>query len=203
VATDAPRTDRLAPVLLVDGFTPVPMPYFHIRRFYRKHGRTVRLVPYRPADMKDVVTYARHITDEACRLMDDERTDVIDVIGYSMGGVAALYAMKRMGLAEYVRTFVAYCAPFHGSRLTLLSAPTGLYTRTGRQLAPDSRFLDDLHRDTLPDGPRYVALCGSKDVICSTTQCHLDGAENLQLGTGHWTFYWHKGVHRAILEALG
>lgn len=195
-------TSTSPPILLVDGFTPLPTPYFHIRRFYRKNGRNIRTLPFLLPITRDVTTYARHIKKAAARLMLQHGTDRIDIIGYSMGGVASLYAMKRLDLAKGVRTFLAYGSPFNGILMSRYSRMTRLFRTFGTQLSPGSEFLKCLHADPLPEGPRYVSLYGTQDLICRPQDCILRGAENHPLPAGHWTFVFDTGIHGTILSYL-
>ena len=190
------------PILLVDGFTPFPTPYFHIRRFYKKKGRDIQTVPFLLAVTRDVTTYAQHIKDAAARLMRRYDTDRIDIIGYSMGGVAALYAMKRLNLAHEISTFLAYGAPFNGALMSRYSRTTKLCRRLGTQLTPGSDFLKALHSDPLPEGPKYVSLYGTRDFICRPRDCMLRGAENHPITGGHWTFVFNPSIHRTVLSYL-
>lgn len=190
------------PILLVDGFTPFPTPYFHIRRFYKQKGRDMQSVPYLLAVMRDVTTYARHIKGAAERLMRHYDTERIDIIGYSMGGVAALYAIKRLDFANEVRTFLAYGAPFNGALMSRYSRITKLCRTIGTQLTPGSDFLKALHSDPLPDGPKYVSLYCTRDLVCRPQDCILHGAKNPPINAGHWTFFFSPRIHRTILSYL-
>lgn len=190
------------PILLVDGFTPFPTPYFHIRRFYKKNGRDMRTVPFLLAVTRDVTTYAQHIKNAAARLMRRYDTDRIDIIGYSMGGVATLYAMKRLNLANEVRTFLAYGSPFNGALMSRYSRSTRLCRTLGTQLSPGSEFLKHLHADPLPEGPKYISLYGIRDLICRPRDCMLHGAENHHINAGHWTFVFEARIHRIVLPYL-
>lgn len=190
------------PILLIDGFTPFPTPFFHIRRFYRKNGKDIRTVPFLLAVTHDVTTYARHIKSAAARLMRRYDSDRIDIIGYSMGGVACLYAMKRLDLANEVRTFIAYGSPFNGTLVSRHSLATGLCRTLGTQLSPGSDFLENLHSDPLPEGPRYVSLYGTRDLICRPQDCILHGAENHPITAGHWTFVFDSRIHEIVMSHL-
>lgn len=195
-------TQSAPPILLVDGFTPFPTPYFHIRRFYKKNDRDIRTVPFVLAVTRDVTTYAQHIKNAATRLMHRCDAEQIDIIGYSMGGVAALYAMKRLNLATEVRTFLSYGAPFNGAVFSTYSRTTKLCKTLGRQLSPGSEFLRELHADPLPEGPRYVSLYGTRDLMCRPRDCMLHSAENHHIVAGHWTFVYNPRIHRIILTYL-
>lgn len=195
--------DTRRPLLIVNGFSLLPMPLVVARKVYGAAGFRPYTIDFRFRNMRDVEAYARRVA-EAVSLIRSEcpGTGRLDIIGFSMGGVATLYAIKRLGLDRQVSRFIAVGAPFRGATISLLAFPSLLYTRTGRQLMPKSRFLASLHADPLPDGPRYVAFAGSRDTICPAERSTLDGAENVVLPFRHIDFLVSPAFHRSILEYL-
>lgn len=187
---DAPgrRKQRRLPVLISNGFAPFPIPLHLVVERFREHGFRTHVVGFRMSDMRDIETYARHIVRDARILQLDAGVSRINLLGFSMGGVAALYAVKRLGLAPDVATFVGLGSPFLGSVASWFAVPTGLFSRTGLQLAPGSEFLAELHADPLPPGPRYVSVAGTRDLICPRSTSLLDGAEHYELPIGHAEF---------------
>ncbi len=190
------------PVIIANGFTPIPVPLDLICAQYEKRGFDVRAVPYRLANMCDVETYAQDITDAVHATLRQTGRDRVNLIGMSMGGVASLYAMKRLGLAPRVAAFVAMASPFRGSKLALLGATTVLFTIVGDQLSPGSAFLAALHADPLPTGPRYVALAGTRDRICPTHSALLDGAEHHPRPFSHFDLFGSLMLHAFVEQFL-
>lgn len=196
------RSRRL-PVLIANGFAPFPIPLHVVRDRFRALGHRTHVVPFRLSDMRDVRAFAEHICREHRKLRLSANVPRVNVLGFSMGGVAALYAIKRMGLAPDVATFAGLGSPFRGAAASWFALPSGLFSRTGMQLLPDSSFLQELHTDPLPAGPRYLSVAGTSDLICPPETARLDGAEQYELPLGHAEFIIDQAVVDLIAPLLG
>ena len=168
------------PILIACGFSPseillkaMDKPLDH----FRAQGYDITVIPFRLGDMRDVQTFAGHIVLEVGAARVTRPGLKVNLIGLSMGGVAGMYAIKRLGIAEYVDTFVGVGAPFYGSFWSWFAVTTGVFKRTGSQLSLGSPFLQKLRDEPLPDGPRYVTIAGSDDRICPPKTALLPGTD--------------------------
>jgi pimeloyl-ACP methyl ester carboxylesterase len=191
------------PILISNGFAPFPIPLHLVCDRFKAYGFSPHVVGFRLSDMRCVERYARHIAEDARTIRRDAGVRRINLLGFSMGGVAALYALKRLGLAPQVHTFVGLGSPFLGSVASWLALPTAIFSRTGRQLAPNSPFLAELHADGLPPGPRYLTVAGTRDIICPPPTAQLDGAEHYELPIGHAEFIADPTVVDLLAPLLG
>jgi pimeloyl-ACP methyl ester carboxylesterase len=202
----AARRDRgprpaVRPLLIANGFSPLPMPSGHLITTYRSAGFHPVVVPFRYEDMMDVKRYARNIA-LTLRGMHDSNDRQVDVVGISMGGVAALFAVKYMASARFVRTVVMAGSPMNGTPAAFLGQWTLLFQKTGRQLAFDSDFLKKLHEDPLPHGPRYMTVSGLFDLICPPCSSVLNGADNRFLPFQHHDLMFTTWVHAEIAKMI-
>ena len=197
------RRSRRLPVLISNGFAPFPIPLHAVRDRFRALGHRTHIVPFRLSDMRDVRDYARHVAKELRKLKSSTGAPRINMLGFSLGGVASLYALKRIGLAADVATFAGLGSPFHGATLSWVALPSLLFSRIGSQLLPDSDFLKELHEDPLPAGPRYVSVAGTEDLICPPDTARLAGAEHHELPIGHAEFIIDKAVIELLDPLLG
>lgn len=188
------------PLLVLAGFSPVPVLWAHVVHFYRRRGFDARSFRFRLDDMRDSVTYAQRVASAVRQLSSGGRK--VDIVGLSMGGVAALYAMKRLGIAARVGRFVAVAAPFGGTTISFLGLPSLVFSKVGIQLRPGSGFLRELHEDPLPEGPSYAALCGTEDRICPAKTAILPGARNEFIRFSHKDLLISRVLHRHIVECL-
>ncbi|MEK9152893.1 MAG: alpha/beta fold hydrolase [Patescibacteria group bacterium] len=162
--------------------------------YFKGHGYAVRVVPYHFFDMGNVRDYARNIVEQVDKEYNSNGRHRVVLIGYSLGGLASLYALKRFGLAGKVSTFIAVGAPFHGSELALLAIPTGVWTVMGLQASPCSPFHRDLHADPLPAGTKFVSISGKRDDVCPASTNYLKGAVNVSLDYGHSSFFADSAI---------
>jgi pimeloyl-ACP methyl ester carboxylesterase len=179
----------------------MPIPTWHLAEPYREAGFYPVVMPYRLDDMMDVKRYAKNIA-YTLRGLYDSHGRKIDVVGISMGGVASLYAIKLLASARFVRTLVVAGSPLKGTLASFLGEWTLLFNRTGRQLAIDSDFLERLHEEPLPRGPRYVSVSGQLDFVCPPHTSTLDGADNRYLQFFHSDLMMSPRLHREIAKII-
>lgn len=157
--------------------------------YFRAHGYRVSEIEQYPVDLCDVRAYARHIADEVERAYWKSGGQRVVIFAFSLGGLASLYAVKRLGISDKVSALITVGAPFHGSNLALFALPTGVCTPMALQVMPGSPFTKALNDDPLPAGPTYVSIAGSSDTVCPPETAHLPGASNLLLRRDHGDFF--------------
>jgi hypothetical protein len=192
-------TPPALPILVAGGFTLGKLLHTvtedALKRF-QKRGYRVTIVPFSMDDMTDVQTYAGHIATES-RVLADAHGGRINVVGLSMGGVAALFGIKHLELAPVCATFTSVGSPYHGSRLSHLADPTRMLaplrllglpldvSRIGYQLRVGSKFLENLHRAPLPAGLQAVSIAGEHDYVCPPRTALLAGTVQRTLKFSH------------------
>lgn len=196
------RKSAKLPIVAANGFAPFPIPLHLIRAQFRERGYHARVVPFRMDDMRDVETYAAHIVAEVESTCENFGVDRVHLLGYSMGGVAGLHALKRLEIADRVESFVGLGSPFHGSLASWLALPTGIFSRTGSQLVPGSKFLRDLHAEPLPYGPRYLTVAGTRDLVCPPRTALLAETQHAELPIGHVEFITDRRVADLVVRFL-
>jgi triacylglycerol lipase len=88
-------------------------------------------------------------------------SQLIDLVGFSMGGLVARYYLQRLGGAERVRRFITIASPHNGTWMAFLRQNRG-----ARQMRPGSDFLKDLNRDAaMPDRIRVTSLWTPFDLM--------------------------------------
>ncbi|MEA3249872.1 MAG: hypothetical protein U9Q03_06010 [Patescibacteria group bacterium] len=189
------------PVIITNGFSPIPMSVEHLALVYRAAGFQVRIIEYRLEDMMDIKRYAKHIARTA-RELHESTGHKAHIVGISMGGVAALFGIKFYAAAPVVDTLVAMGSPFKGTPATFLGEWTLLFHKTGRQLAFRSEFIQKLHEDPLPPGPRYVSVSGHLDFVCPPYVSQLDGTDNRFLLFQHFHLILSPLLHQQIANIL-
>lgn len=199
--TGGDQNRRPLPLLIIGGFFPLltPMPLGKAARYFRRRGRRVWILPHSLRSMRDVRVRGRLVAEAAARLLDETRADRLDILAFSMGGLAALYAIQEHGLAGRVRTLVAYAAPFQGVTSSLAALVFSAYfAKIAGQMLPGSRLIRDLLDRGLPSGPRYVSVAGANDWLCPPERAKLPGAEYAVCPFSHLDFLVNSKVYDAI-----
>jgi triacylglycerol lipase len=89
-----------------------------------------------------------------------------DVVGHSMGGLVATYALKRLDAKRRIRRVVTLGSPHRGTPLALAGALVfGAFSRGIWQMIPGSSFLRELERLPVPPGSELIAVSAGGDAI--------------------------------------
>lgn len=201
-----PRDPKSLPVVICDGFSPIPRPSGIGQSYYAARGWKTFIVPYDGKAMRDTRMYAALIDQHVRGALIQCGVKQAHIVAHSMGGVAALYAIKRLDMADHVANFVGFGSPFHGTNVVkLLGAPLSELLKLANlagfgttldQLLENSEFLKRLHADPLPAGPNHVSLAGSNDFIVTPKRTLLAGAYQETRAFGHESFLISHSLHR-------
>jgi pimeloyl-ACP methyl ester carboxylesterase len=189
------------PLLIVGGFYPLltPMPLGLAAGYFRRSGRRVWILPHSVRSMRDIRLRARLTAELIDRVLRETGSEQLDILAFSMGGLAALMAIQKYGLGRRVRTFVAYSSPFQGvtSSLAVLIF-SAYFAKMAGQMLPGSRLIREMLDAGLPAGPRYVSVGGDKDWLCPPECTRLPGAEHATCHHGHLDFLANSRVFVAL-----
>jgi triacylglycerol lipase len=137
----------------------------------------------------------------------------VDVIGYSAGGVAALFWARDDGGAALARRVITLGSPFHGTQLA--AAALGLLPQdcpaACRQLVPGSSLLTGLDSRGAAGLPPWLSLWTTGDrVVIPPDSADLPGAINVPLQSlcpadrvSHSGLPTDPVVQRIVLRAIG
>ncbi|MBN1585035.1 hypothetical protein JW899_01575 [Candidatus Uhrbacteria bacterium] len=201
------KTGPRRSVLIANGFFPIPpfgLPSGKCLEAYRRSGFNTHKMAWSFSGMTDVTAYAQRISDRAkeiCRRTNRPEERIV-LVGWSLGGIAAFYALKRLGLNRFANRFVSFGAPFGGSDLAYTGLPTVIYSLVGSQIRPNGPFLTDLISGGLPNGVRCLSIGGRNDAICPADSAQLPGAENITADFSHSSFLFNRRLHALIAENL-
>jgi pimeloyl-ACP methyl ester carboxylesterase len=188
-------------VIVANGFLPFPRPMGRIKAAYRSAGLRPYVVPFSLAQKFDVRLYACDIAD-AIRQEAVRSGQKVDVVGASMGGLCAFYALAFCDVAPLVRTAVAAAAPFDGTDFTAPGRPFPVLGNSARQMTRGSDLLQNLRRTKLPIGPRYVTIGGLRDRVCPPPTTKFPGTENVLWPCGHLDFMFRTWTHELIAALI-
>jgi pimeloyl-ACP methyl ester carboxylesterase len=138
-----------------------------------------------PINLGDIRRSADHVAQKVESIIAQTGVSYVDVVGHSMGGLVALYYVKRLGGARRVRRLVLLGTPARGTwsaLLGLITAPLGL---ASLQLLPGSPFLRELAETPLPAGVDVVSIGAVRDWLAPLATTVLEGVRHIALPTGH------------------
>lgn len=196
-------TPDVPPILLIHGFLGTRGAMFPLEYRLRRDGFVVFSLNLGALNIGDIRKSAyrihRHIQD-ILREIDLEK---IDIIGHSMGGLIGLYFIKQLGGDQFVRRFISLGTPHHGTNFAFVGVPPlGVLSPAIWQLLPNSFFIQELRATPLPQEVSYYSIAGSRDLICPSRFCRLDGAEYIEIECGHAGLATSRAVYNAIRDIL-
>jgi len=156
----AHRAPTARPVLLVHGFAGTKSCWFALARALRERGMPVDAINYSTFGTS-VERLADQLAARVDRLRAETGADKVHLIGHSLGGIVIAQAFADGRLDGQVDTVVTIATPFGGSPWANL-CPLGATVRALRHGSP---LLRRLAEAPVPDGVRWLAFTGTRDVI--------------------------------------
>jgi pimeloyl-ACP methyl ester carboxylesterase len=152
----------MSPVLLVHGFAANKSNWLFLTRDLRAAGfERVDALNYNPLTA-DVPALAEVCARRARELLDATSAQRVHLVGHSLGGLVARYAVQLGGLDDVAATCVTVASPHRGvAHLPCAASPV----RTVRQLAPGSAVLARLSASSRPLPTRFVAYYSNLDLL--------------------------------------
>ena len=191
------------PVLVVHGLWDSRLRIEPMTRGLHARGiERVHSFDLRPSDGRaPIAELARQIRAQADLLRRDPPAKQIDVVGFSMGALAARYYLQRCGGREHVRRFISISGPHAGTWTAYALPHAGI-----RQMRPGSALLRDLDADLAPFGDVEVhCIYTSLDLmILPATSSVLRGARaihRLRIPLHRWMIH-HPSVLDLIAQTL-
>lgn len=191
------------PILLVHGIIDNHSVFGPLRRALHKRGfgRTLTF-SYNalPADLREP---AAELRDVIAALVSEAGYERIHVVGHSLGGLVARYAVQRLGADRHVHTLVTLGTPHRGTE-----PARWIPLPVVRQLRPDSEILTELAGPAPGCATRIVAIWSDFDeVIHPSENARLEHPDlvvrNVGVrGIGHLSLPIHSDVVREISTAL-
>lgn len=174
-----------APVLLVHGYLANRGSLHLLEQRMHALGHVVLSYRLGLQGLGDIRAAARKFALKVDALLAQTGVARADIVGHSMGGLLALYYLKRLGGAAKVRRLVMLGAPIHGTWSALLGLPALPLGRAGLQLLPASDFLRELGEGPMPTGVDIVSVTAERDFLAPVASTLLEGVRQIRLPTSH------------------
>ena len=208
------RQDHLAkkskhvPVILVQGFLGTSAVLDPLDQYLRDHERHVFLLDLGIVNIKDIRVSAERLLFETERILEEysDKYDFkqVDIVAHSMGGLIALYYIRRLGGHRLVRNLITLGTPFRGTWSAYVGTMfLGVISRGVWQMLPRSQFLKELHSRKSPKNEtRVYSIAAQYDTISPPSSCFLKGAVNRILPLGHAGLLMDKRVFQTVVNFL-
>lgn len=164
---DPTCSDNRPPVLLLHGtFSTAASNFGPLSQGLLAAGRCVWAVDYGTLGTAAVRDSAAQVAGFARQVLESTRTDRLDVVGYSQGGLVLRAALRLDDLAPVVRTAVLLAPSFHGTALSGVGdLPVALCPACRDQLAGSALLAELAVNGDLDGTVRYAVLSTVRDDV--------------------------------------
>lgn len=142
-----------------------------LTRRFQADGRVVFSYHHGKFQLQSLRASAQELALKLRRLHENLGVPSFDLVGFSMGGLVALHAIKFLQAGMYVRRLALLGTPLDGTWASLAGVATvGAVSSSVWQIMPHSQFLRDLRMAPLPPHLRVRQIHASEDGLCPATR---------------------------------
>jgi triacylglycerol lipase len=196
------------PVLLLHGYGANRSNWWILNRHLRAAGfDRIHAMNYNPLAV-DLPHLAAQCCDRIDELKDHFGVDRIHVVGHSLGGIIARYAVQVLG-ATGVDTVVTVASPHGGVRLARLASTMSDASpfSTSAQLRPDAPEMVLLRSSARPMATRFVSYYSNLDMVVTARRAMIIepelAATNLLIKDhGHLSILLSRELGTSLVEQL-
>ena len=129
------------PVLLVHGINDTGAVFNKMAFYLRQQGLSVYTVDLIPNNGSEVL---EKLAQQVANYVNDtfEAAQLLDIVGFSMGGIVSRYYIQRLGGINRVQRFITISSPHKGTIIAY-----GTWLAGAVQMRPNSDFINDLNAD--------------------------------------------------------
>jgi triacylglycerol lipase len=200
--TCQPRESDSPPVLLIHGYLATRGSLALLERRLTDMGHLVLSYRLGLLHTADISESAALIARKIESLAAQTGLDHVDIVGHSMGGLVALYYLKRLGGRRRVRRLVMLGTPVAGTWSALFGVAAVPLGRASLQLLPESQFLRELAEGALPEGVEIVCVSGARDRLAPSKRASMKGVRHICLPTNHAGLLVDQQVATAVGDIL-
>ncbi len=177
--------EKSYPVIIVPGLA-IFLAGENWKRILAKNGHTARIANlYSIMATAPIDAQARRLFSEIERILVQLKAEKCHLLGFSMGGIAALHYLKKYNLRNRVSKCICAAAPFHGipDYLDIL-APFRVLIRGLPEIMRGNEFLMKVSEKEGTPPIQIFTIRGKADLLCGKESCYLPFANNLPPTSG-------------------
>jgi pimeloyl-ACP methyl ester carboxylesterase len=196
------------PILLVHGFGANKSNWLYLRRYLEQAGfGRVHALNYNALGA-DIPTLAEQCAERAAELRDQCGAERVHLIGHSLGGLIARYAVQVTGL-QRAGVCITIASPHGGVRIARLGAPLSVLRpfASSIQLRPNSAVMTELRRSRRPLATRFVAYYSNLDLLVPARRAMIldPGIEATNIfvkDQGHLSIMFSRRLAQSVVDQL-
>jgi pimeloyl-ACP methyl ester carboxylesterase len=154
------------PVVLVHGFLGTRGTMVPLTRRLQGDGRVVFSHAHGTFNMASIRSSAEGLLTQIRSICEELGVEKVDVVGFSMGGLIGLHAIKFLQGHRWVRRLCTLGTPFKGTWVGLAGVVTmGVLSPSVWQVLPGSSFLEELLSAPMPESVEVRQIHGASDAF--------------------------------------
>ena len=202
------RTTAQTPVLLLHGFGANKSNWLLVRRRVEQAGfGRVHAMNYNPL-RANIAELAEHAAERAEALRAAYGTRTVHLVGHSLGGLIARYAVQVHGLGG-AATCITIASPHGGVRIARYGSPLSRLSplAAGLELRPGSVVMRRLRDTARPMDTTFVAYYSNLDLIVPARRAMIQEAELCATNVlvkdhGHLSIMLSRRLASSIVDQL-
>jgi pimeloyl-ACP methyl ester carboxylesterase len=155
------------PVILCHGFLGTRGTMLPMSKRFQADGSVVFSYHHGTFQLQSLRASAHGLVEQLQTLESSLGLKQFDMVGFSMGGLVALHAIKFLQAGRWIRKLALLGTPLDGTWAGLAGVATvGLLSPSVWQVLPLSQFLRDIRDAPLPEGLHVRQLHATDDALC-------------------------------------
>ncbi len=192
------------PVVLAHGFMGTRGTMIPLTQRFQADGRVVFSYHHGTFQLRSLRASAQQLVDQLAHLRNELGVEQVDVVGFSMGGLIALHAVKFLQAHQSIRRLALLGAPTSGTWVGLAGVGTvGAISPSVWQVLPTSPFLRDLREAPMPPSIRVRQISAAQDAFCPRPEL-LKGVDKerdyLVVPGGHSSLVVARNFYESLKE---
>ncbi len=177
------KNNQKRPIILINGLLAPKVSNLPFKWMLNRAGFRAHLIDLPVLNIADVREIAARIKTGVDLVLEKENAEECDILALSLGGIAGLYYLKKLGGHLNTKKFIALGTPFKGTWKAMLLTPfIGAISKSVWQILPSNKLLIDLWSSPA-ERTQVYSIHAHNDLVASQKSASLDWTQNIQIKT--------------------